>query len=87
MPFLDFFDILFPFASCRSIGYIRDYFMKKSVTKRIRITRTGKIMRRRMGGDHFHARKSKNQNRRKRLGSILNKRDVKAIIGEMARLF
>ena len=61
--------------------------MKKSITKRIRITRTGKAIRRTMGGDHFHARKSKNQNRRKRLGGVLTFTDKKAIMAEAARIF
>ncbi len=40
--------------------------MKRAVTKRIRITRTGKIMRRHMGGDHFRAKKSSGEKQRKR---------------------
>jgi len=32
--------------------------MKKSVAKRIRVTRRGKIVRRSMGVDHFRTRKS-----------------------------
>ncbi len=40
--------------------------MKRAVTKRIRVTRTGKIMRRHMGGDHFRAKKSSGEKQRKR---------------------
>ena len=40
--------------------------MKKSISKRIRITRTGKIMRRRMGQGHFRAGKTGTSIQRKR---------------------
>jgi ribosomal protein L35 len=42
----------------------------KSFQKRIRITKNGKIMRRRMAMDHFRTRKSTkvNRNSRKKLG-------------------
>jgi ribosomal protein L35 len=59
--------------------------MKKSVTKRIRITRTGKVMRRRMGVDHFKARKSKRSNREGRNGATLNSKDMKNIANEYVR--
>ncbi len=35
----------------------------KSLTKRIRITRNGKIVRRRMGASHFRTRKATKMNR------------------------
>jgi large subunit ribosomal protein L35 len=38
----------------------------KSLSKRIRITKNGKIMRRRMGVNHFKTRKNANGIRRKR---------------------
>ncbi len=38
----------------------------KSLSKRIRVTKTGKIMRRRMGVNHFKTRKNANGIRRKR---------------------
>lgn len=40
--------------------------MKKALAKRIRVTRTGKIIRRRMGGDHFRAKKSSGEKQNKR---------------------
>lgn len=59
--------------------------MKKSVTKRIRITRTGKVIRRRMGVDHFKARKSKRSNRAGRMSSTLNAKDMKNVANEYVR--
>ena len=38
----------------------------KSLTKRVRITRNGKMIRRSMGVNHFKTRKSTNNNRGKR---------------------
>jgi ribosomal protein L35 len=38
--------------------------MKKSISSRIKITKTGKILRRRMGQSHFLAKKSGNQIKR-----------------------
>ncbi|RJP44936.1 hypothetical protein C4587_01445 [Candidatus Parcubacteria bacterium] len=40
--------------------------MKKSVVKRIRITRTGKIVRRRMSVNHFRTRRSQKNIRKNR---------------------
>ncbi len=59
--------------------------MKKSVTKRIRITRTGKVVRRRMGVDHFKARKSKRSNRGGRQHVTLNAKDKQNIANELVR--
>lgn len=59
--------------------------MKKSVTKRIRITRNGKVMRRRMGVDHFKARKSKRSNRADRTAKTLNAKDKQNIANELVR--
>ncbi len=59
--------------------------MKKSVTKRIRITRTGKVMRRTMGIDHFRARKSKRTRRGGRQSGTLNAKDMKNIAKEYVR--
>jgi|GEM_PF-2099905 len=59
--------------------------MKKSVTKRIRITRNGKVVRRRMGVDHFKARKSKRSNRAGRMNSTLNAQDKQNIARELVR--
>ncbi len=44
----------------------------KSVSKRIRVTRTGKIMRRPMGVDHFKTKKSNKTSRRSRGTTTLN---------------
>ncbi len=54
--------------------------MKKSVTKRIKITRQGKIMRRAMSVDHFRTRKSTKNLRNKRSRRSLNS-PLKRIIG------
>ncbi len=45
-----------------------NYFMKpnKSILKRIRITKTGKLVRRRAGQDHFNAKESGRSQQRKR---------------------
>lgn len=51
--------------------------MKKSFSKRIRITKTGKMMRRRMAQDHFRAKRSGKQTRNKRKGLPLAKMDAK----------
>ena len=40
--------------------------MKKAVSKRIKITKTGKLMRRKMAQDHFRAKKRGVQLHRKR---------------------
>ncbi len=40
--------------------------MKKSIRKRIRITSTGKIMRRQMAQDHFRAKRTGKKTRDKR---------------------
>jgi ribosomal protein L35 len=44
----------------------------KSFSKRVRITKTGKVMRRRMGVNHFKTRKNANGIRRKRSTLTLN---------------
>ena len=38
----------------------------KSIAKRFRVTKTGKLLKRREGQDHFNARNTGNQTRRKR---------------------
>ena len=53
--------------------------MKKSVTKRIRITKTGKLIRRKMAQDHFRAKKSGKQ--------IQNKRDIRFLTGANRKVF
>ena len=51
--------------------------MKKSFSKRIKITKTGKMVRRRMAQDHFRAKRTGKQTRNKRKGLPLGKSDVK----------
>ncbi len=51
--------------------------MKKSVSTRIKITKTGKLMRRTMAQDHFRANKSGGQIRKKRKGAQLSGKNVK----------
>lgn len=50
--------------------------MRKSVTKRLRVTKNGKVMRRRMAQDHFRAKRTGKQTRNKRKGLPLNLGDV-----------
>ena len=45
---------------------------KKSVSKRIRVTKTGKIVRRSMGVNHFKSRKNGNAIRQKRKTTGIN---------------
>ncbi len=52
--------------------------MRKSVTKRLRVTKTGKVMRRRMAQDHFRAKRTGKQTRNKRKGLPLALVDVTA---------
>ncbi len=54
--------------------------LKKSVQKRIRVTRTGKLIRRKMAQDHFRANKSSRQIRGKRGGLKVKSSDYKNII-------
>lgn len=51
--------------------------MNKSVKKRFRVTKNGKIMRRQMAQDHFRAKRTGKQTRNKRKGLSLVKADVK----------
>ena len=46
--------------------------MKKSISSRIKITKTGKILRRTMGQCHFRAKKSTTQIKRKKSNRGLN---------------
>jgi ribosomal protein L35 len=57
--------------------------VKKSVSKRIRITKNGKIVRRPMGVNHFRTRKSTNNVRSKRKTVSLGY-PIKAIIASNA---
>ena len=51
--------------------------MKKSISSRIRITGTGKLMRRPMGQGHFKAKNTGKRNRMKRKDVALHAVDVK----------
>lgn len=51
--------------------------MKKSVANRIRITKTGKLIRRQMGLSHFKAKKTGKQNRQKRRTMSLGRMNVR----------
>jgi len=52
---------------------------KKSITKRFRITKTGKILRRITGQNHFRAKKSGNAKRAKKKCVELSKGERKII--------
>jgi len=53
--------------------------MKKSFSKRIKITGTGKMLRRAMGQGHFRAKKNTTQKKRKKsMRSIYTKKIMKA---------
>lgn len=51
--------------------------MRKSFSKRLKITKTGKMLRRRMAQDHFRAKKSGKQIRHKRGTLSLSQSDVR----------
>ncbi|MEK9183887.1 MAG: 50S ribosomal protein L35 [Patescibacteria group bacterium] len=53
---------------------------RKSVTKRIRITKTGKLMRRKMAQDHFRAKKTGKQIQSKRENRQLERMDAKVFL-------
>ena len=50
--------------------------MQKSYSKRMRVTKNGKIVRRQMAQDHFRAKRSGKQTRNKRKGLSLDIVDV-----------
>ena len=54
--------------------------MRKSVSSRIKITKTGKILRRKMAQDHFRAKKSGKQLNRKKGTVALEGQMRKAIL-------
>jgi len=60
--------------------------MKKSITKRVKITGGGKATRRTMGQDHFRQKRShkSKQAQRQRVG--FHKADIKAIQVEITRI-
>ena len=57
--------------------------MRKSFTKRIKITSTGKYLRRKMSQDHFRAKKTGGQIRNKRKGLTLAPSDAKVFKRQM----
>jgi len=54
--------------------------IKKAVRKRIKITGTGKMLRRKMGASHFRVKKTSAQKQAKRRTSVVKKADVKPIL-------
>jgi len=52
---------------------------KKAITKRFRITRTGKILRRASGQDHFQAKKSGKRKRKLKRWVLVSKSEAKTI--------
>jgi ribosomal protein L35 len=60
--------------------------MRKTVAKRIRITKTGKIMRRKMGVDHFRVRKSKGQKRGQKHSLAVHSSDRRIFMQQMHRI-
>ena len=60
--------------------------MKKSLAKRIRITKNGKIIRRHMGSGHNGSRKTENHKRRIGTDGLVHKSDARLIYQEMNRV-
>ncbi len=57
---------------------------RKTISKRVRVTKSGKIIKRKNGQDHFNGRESGNTTRNKRSDLELSKaytRSVKSMIG------
>lgn len=58
----------------------------KTVSKRIKITATGKLLKRKAGQDHYNSRESGNVTRSKRSDLLVSKRytrNIKSIIGNI----
>jgi len=53
--------------------------MRKSVKKRIRVTKTGKLIRRHMGVDHFRARKTSKNIQQVKKNGVVHRVDVLSI--------
>ena len=51
----------------------------KSVAKRVRVTKTGKVMKKKAGRDHFNARETGKVTRNKRKPTILSKSHAKNV--------
>lgn len=58
---------------------------KKSIAKRIRVTKNGKVLRRSMGLDHFRARQTSKSLRGKRGESYIHASDQKSILRESTK--
>ena len=54
--------------------------MKKSVSKRIKVTKTGKVMRRKMGASHFRAKKNSRLKQSKRRSVMIKRADIKSVV-------
>ena len=52
---------------------------RKSITKRFKITKTGKVLRRPTGLDHYRAKKSGNRIRKSRKWVVVSKPEAKKI--------
>lgn len=52
---------------------------RKAITKRFKITKTGKVLRRASGQDHFRAKKSGKKKRRLRRWVLVPKNEAKKI--------
>jgi len=52
---------------------------RKAILKRFKITKTGKVLRRAIGQDHFRAKKSGKQKRKGRKWVLVPKHDAKKI--------
>ncbi len=52
--------------------------MKKALATRLRITPTGKIMRRQMSQDHFRAKRTGKMTRNKRKGVVVHEANMRA---------
>lgn len=55
----------------------------KSILKRIRVTRTGKLIRRAAGQDHFNAKESRRRQRRKRVSRYFPKPFARGILARI----
>lgn len=59
--------------------------MKKVISKRIKVTKSGKLLRRKMGGGHLGSTKSNKQKMSLRGDKKLHKADYKGIIAELVK--
>jgi len=56
----------------------------KSYTKRLRVTRTGKILARKAGQNHFNAKENsqKRLNKKRSVGFLMKKKDISRFLGK-----